>query len=279
MRTSYTSADPDIYYEESFAPGGIRPHHHNMHQILFVCGGAVAVVINQKEYTGRKGSVFFVSNLESHSIQIQEYPYKRFVLSIPADFPFSPLRESRFYGILLQRPENFSHTISLEEPAEKNIAAIFDWMLCERRLKKPGWQLMISCHVARLLVELYRAAPASFPAAPESGIAGIILQIQKEIAENFTGELLLEGFAEKYFVSKYHLSREFRRITGYHFREYLILHRISAAKDLLAHTALPVAEVCVRCGYPNVNHFIRIFKNVAGETPCQYRKSHAKNVQ
>lgn len=272
-KAPFDRADPDIYYEESFAPGGIRNHYHNMQQILFIREGSVIISINKKEYAASKNSIFFISNLESHSIRILEYPYKRYVLSIPVDFSFLPLHESHFYGILLQRPENFSHMICLKESAENEAAAIFNAMYQECRDKRPGWQLMIACQIARLLVGLYRFSPSSFPEEPISGIAGIVLHIQKEIAEGLDQALTLDGFAEKYFVSKYHLSREFKRITGYNFKEYLILCRISAAKDLLVHTNMPVAEAGVRCGYPNVNHFIRIFKATTGKTPYQYKKN------
>lgn len=265
--------DPDIYYEESFAPGFIRPHYHNMQQILFIREGTAKIAVHQKEYTGKKGSVFFISNLESHSVSIQEYPYKRYVLSFPLDYSFLSLHESYFYGILLQRPQNFTHMICLEGSEEYDAAAVFNAMHFECQNKRPGWQLMIACQIARLLVGLYRLTPSSFPEKPISGIAGIVLKIQKEITEGFHKELTLDGFAEKFFVSKYHLSREFKRITGYNFREYLILQRISAAKDLLAHTNMPVAEVCSRCGYQSVNHFIRIFKNKEGNTPYQYKKN------
>ncbi len=275
--TPYSRSDPDIYFEESFSPGDIRPHYHNMQQILFIREGTVKICVNQKEYTGKPGSILFFSNLESHSVTILKYPYKRYVLSFPVDFSFLPMRESRFYGILLQRPENFSHMIRLKGPEEKTVAVLFGEMLCECRDKNPGWQLITACQISRLLVELYRFSPSSFPDNPVSGTARIVLDIQKEITEGFEGELSLEGFAQKHFISKYHLSREFRRITGYNFREYLILQRISSAKDLLAHTDLPVAEVCLRCGYPNVNHFIRIFKNAAGITPLQYKKEHSQN--
>ena len=275
-KAPFDYSDPDIYYEESFTPGGIRPHFHNMQQILFIREGTVKIAINQKEYVASKNSIVLISNLESHSIEILEYPYKRYVLSIPVDFSFSPLRDSYFYSILLQRPENFSHLICLKDSAENVAAAVFDTMLIECRKKMPGWQLMTACHLAMLLVGLYRFSPSSFPDDSISGIAEIILNIQKGIAEGLDKELTLDGFAEKYFVSKYHLSREFKRITGYNFKEYLILCRISAAKDLLSHTNLPVAGIGLRCGYPNVNHFIRIFKSTTGKTPYQYKKTGHK---
>lgn len=274
-KVPYDRADPDIYLEESLGPGAIRSHYHNMQQILFIREGTARIIINKKEYAGTKNSIFFISNLESHSIEVQEYPCKRYVLSIPSDFSFPPLRESYFYGILLQRPENFSHMIRLDKHQENSASANFEAMLRECREKRPGWQLMIASRIARLLVELYRSSPSSFPENPVSGIAGVIFRIQKEIAEKFDKEITLDGFAERYFVSKYHLSREFKRITGYNFREYLILYRIAAAKDLLAHTNMPVAEAGARCGYQNVNHFIRIFKNTVGKTPYQYKKSRS----
>lgn len=265
-----SNTDPDVYFEASFSPVSIKPHFHNMHQILFIREGTVRIKINTKEYACNPDSILFISNLESHSIQILQYPYKRYVLSVPVNFSF--LSQSPVFGILLRHPESFSHMIGLDSPAAAKIASLFSDMTRECAEKKSEWQLSVACGITRLLIELYRFSPASFPENSATNMAEIVLNMQKMIAARYFEEISLEVLAEKYFVSKYHLSREFKRLAGYNFKEYLILQRISAAKDYLVHSSMPVADVGQHCGYNNVNHFIRIFQNTVHKTPHQYRK-------
>ena len=68
-------------------------------------------------------------------------------------------------------------------------------------------------------------------------------------------------------VSKNHLSWEFARETGETLTEHLARVRIDEAKRLLSSTTLKVYEVGERVGYPNVEHFSRVFKKVAGVSP------------
>ena len=52
----------------------------------------------------------------------------------------------------------------------------------------------------------------------------------------------------------------------------LINQRILYAKHLLSSSNMNVEEVAVRCGYSNVYHFIRQFKERTGLSPGKYRK-------
>ena len=44
------------------------------------------------------------------------------------------------------------------------------------------------------------------------------------------------------------------------------------AKKLLQYTDLRIQEIAVQCGYQNVSHFMRQFKDKCGITAMQYRK-------
>ncbi|MBP3311438.1 MAG: helix-turn-helix domain-containing protein, partial [Butyricicoccus sp.] len=48
------------------------------------------------------------------------------------------------------------------------------------------------------------------------------------------------------------------------------------AKELLAESSLPVAEVAYRAGFTDVNNFIRTFKRDAGRTPLRYREEQTQ---
>jgi AraC family transcriptional regulator len=51
--------------------------------------------------------------------------------------------------------------------------------------------------------------------------------------------------------------------------------RVRRARALLL-TALPLAEVALRCGFHDQSHFTRVFRQLTGETPAAYRSKSSK---
>ncbi len=100
----------------------------------------------------------------------------------------------------------------------------------------------------------------------------IVVLARRAIHERFADpEFSLEEASERAGVSKNHLSFEFSRETGETFTEYVARMRVEEAKRLLATTSLLVYQVGERVGYPNVEHFSRVFKKVAGVSPVRFR--------
>ena len=54
--------------------------------------------------------------------------------------------------------------------------------------------------------------------------------------------------------------------------EYLMQYRITIAKKQLAFTAVPIKDIANMVGFKTVQHFNRIFKEITGTTPAEFRK-------
>lgn len=101
-----------------------------------------------------------------------------------------------------------------------------------------------------------------------SYIKHILKKIDTHFAENITLDYLSQEFA----ISKYHLSREFKRYVGIPINEYTIITRLNQSKALLKYSCDTIHEISYKCGFNNVNHFINLFKAREHCTPLQYRK-------
>lgn len=99
-------------------------------------------------------------------------------------------------------------------------------------------------------------------------IEGII----ERINSGYAGHITLDTLAAEFNVSKYHLSREFKKYTGYSPNEYLISVRINRAKELLRRTGYSVGEISQLTGCGDVNHFIQLFKSREKTTPAAFRR-------
>lgn len=67
-------------------------------------------------------------------------------------------------------------------------------------------------------------------------------------------------------------SKVFRCEHGMTFREFLILHRIETAKELLRNPAMTATDVAGLTGFSDASSFARHFRRYVGQTPSIYRR-------
>ncbi len=92
---------------------------------------------------------------------------------------------------------------------------------------------------------------------------------------NYTAHLTLDYLANFACMNKYHLSREFKKYTGFSPNDYLICLRINAAKNMLCKTTLPASKIAHTVGIHDINNFNALFKKKVGMTPIQFRNSES----
>ena len=97
----------------------------------------------------------------------------------------------------------------------------------------------------------------------------VLLFLEQHMGEAVT----LDELAVISHTSKYHLSHEFQRLTGYAPIEYLIQLRLHKACLLLQTTSLPVTKIAELVGIPNNQYFGKLFKKKLGKTPGEYRNA------
>ena len=273
--------DFNVYYNESNKLRLLENHFHYNHELIFVKEGCADFIISEKNYVASENSLVIISNLEQHENVIRDdTPYKRYVLLLPHSFCLM-IREPLLLSILINRPENFSHMISLDKILADKVTGFFDLFLDEFNEKKAFWDTRCAILLIDMLLAIYREKSEAFPAYQNNDVISVIINIQKYIANNLGNEITLDALAKHHFISKYHLSRKFREITGYNFKEYLILYRLNEAKKLLCNTEFSVSAIGQAIGYGDTNHFIRTFRHHEGVSPLQYRKKmiHSDSLQ
>lgn len=98
-----------------------------------------------------------------------------------------------------------------------------------------------------------------------------IRDICKEIDKHFIEEIGLEQLAKLVNRSKYHVAKEFKKYIGITVNEYIIMSRISYAKELLKYSDTSIHDITYAVGMNNVSHFINLFKAREHSTPLNYR--------
>ena len=101
----------------------------------------------------------------------------------------------------------------------------------------------------------------------------LIEYIKKEFyAANFT----IFQVAEHFGFSDRKVGSIVKRITGKPYKEYIIHLRIERARHLLTEEHYNVAQTGRSVGYNNIPYFIKLFQNMTGFTPGEYKKRSEK---
>ena len=91
------------------------------------------------------------------------------------------------------------------------------------------------------------------------------------IGEHYKEDLTGKTVAANLGISESYLGKLFRQYMGYSFLEYLTMHRVYVALDLLSQTDLKTYQIAEMVGYRDARHFSDVFKKLVGVTPTQYR--------
>ena len=103
----------------------------------------------------------------------------------------------------------------------------------------------------------------------------LIESVVSYIKKNFSSEITLASVAKEHFVSAEHLSRSFKRGTGFGFNEYLTLVRLQHAEYLLKERGKrSISSIAYTCGFNDSNYFSDKFKKAYGVSPLKYSKDY-----
>jgi AraC family transcriptional regulator len=86
-------------------------------------------------------------------------------------------------------------------------------------------------------------------------------------------DLSLKEIAAASYLSPFHFSRLFKKLTGASPHSYLATLRTRRAQLLLAETDLSITEISSRVGYATSSHFTKAFRQTTGLTPRAFRKA------
>ena len=103
---------------------------------------------------------------------------------------------------------------------------------------------------------------------PRSALLHSILQY---INENLSDpDLNNQSIARQFKISEVYLRKLFNQYDSSTPRQYLLHQRMQKAMYLLINTTLNISDIAPECGFSNLYHFCRSFKQRTGFTPTEY---------
>ena len=118
-----------------------------------------------------------------------------------------------------------------------------------------------------------RAVRPPLPQIFKGGLSPSRLRKVTELVHAKTDdELTLEQMANAVNLSVAHFSQMFRKSTGQSPHRFVLQQKVERAKELLRKAEARVLDVAVACGFKTQQHFARVFRQICGTSPTQYRR-------
>ena len=83
--------------------------------------------------------------------------------------------------------------------------------------------------------------------------------------------------AAKTGLSPYYFSKLFNEYTEMSFPDYISGIRVQNAINLLVNDKLSITECAFLAGFQSTTRFNKVFREITGMTPREYRKLHTRN--
>lgn len=262
----------EIFHYSDDHPGQVALHHHDFYEVYFFINGSVDYQVEGQICRLQPGDLLLISPLELHQpiIHQNSEPYERIVLWISPDFlhKYTTQHTSLFRCFDINRPGH-TNLIQLTAAQQIQVRATLDQLLEQTHQKAFGQDLFCLALLLQFTVQLNRLIPneSDFPTQkPHSTLTD---QVIEYIGKHYKESLSLDVLAERFFVSKYHLSHEFNRVMGTSLYRYITLKRLLIAKQMLA-SGLSPTNVYEECGFRDYANFYRAFKAEYGASPSQF---------
>ena len=248
-------------------------HHHDFYEVYLFVSGNVNYIIGSRNYSLMPGDVLLISPMELHQPMFgpERQPYERYVLWIDKAF----LQQFALVNQDLTRcfdPTSPSHTnlIRLDSGSRQLLTYLFEQLIHEEQNGDYAADLYCSACLVQAMVLLNRLAEHASE-TPELGenANSVIYNVLEYINDHYHEDLSLDHLANRFFISKYHLSREFNRIVGTSVYRYIIQKRLVIAKQMLSE-GIPSTAVYQHCGFGDYSNFYRAFKSEYRISPKEF---------
>ena len=255
-------------------------HHHDFFEIYFLLSGDVTYLVEGKIIHVMPGDLLLISPRELHQVIIRPEmsAYERYVLQIDPQMirQLSSEASDLLTGLEPARP-GAGNQFRLRPEDRSRIQDLLDQLYREADSDGYGADLLRSSLLIQLLVTINRLCRQQGPWMDEdSRTSRAVSQVMDYVNLHYAEPLSLDLLAEKFFVSKYHLSHEFNRQVGTSVYQYIQKKRLLIARQLLAQGKKP-SQVYGSCGFTDYTGFYRAFKGEYGVSPREFA-SEARQI-
>ena len=232
--------------------------------LIYCIEGQGYVKVADTSYQLLPNTYFIIPKHAPHSYQSDEmHPWSIYWAHFDGEAA-APL-----YGRFLNNEDPLVHHIPYDEHRIRSFEQIYT--IAEHSFHEKEMEIMsISfLHFVSSVVYYKEANPSVYNT---DLVSSSILFMKQHINEKFS----IEALAGQQRISVSHYSRSFKQKTGFSPINYFNQLKIQKSCQYLYFTDRSIKEIAVALGFDDQYYFSRLFRNVIGTAPSDYKKKHRK---
>ncbi len=263
-----------IQEEEMFPDSNYHSiqHIHPEIEMMLVTDGYLYYHINGKDIKVTKNQLIFVNTNQMHASYLKESKYCKFIVLLihPSLYKSNAFIFASFAKPLLDN-QNIDYLLFNEHT---QLNQLFHTMLKTEKKHSSAYRLSLIADAHHVLEHLYE----SIENTHDTNILNteditLLNRMTSFIYNNYSNKISLQDIADVGNVSLSKCSRMFNHYMHHSPIDFLNLHRLEVASNLLRSTKKSISEISSSCGFEQQSYFNRMFKKEYGCTPSNYRKN------
>jgi len=269
-------SDYEIAHKRDTYLKDVELHHHDFYEVYFLVSGDVTYTIESRNYRVMPGDMLIISPRELHQVYIKPdmAPYERYVLWIDESLLEQLSTDDTDLTLCFDTTsKGYRNLLHLSPDQRSVVCTLMEDIHSETESGDFGADLMRNALLTRLMVLLNRIATQGKTQQDDITYSSrVVTDVINYVNLHYGEPLSLDSLAERFFVSKYHLSHEFNRHIGTSVYRYIQKKRLQIARQLLSQGHKP-NRVSSECGFGDYTGFYRAFKAEYGISPREYSAS------
>lgn len=102
----------------------------------------------------------------------------------------------------------------------------------------------------------------------------LIKEVKNYIFTRMHGSIMVSEIAEYFHINADYLSHLFSTCENKTIKQYILEEKINRSKNLLKYSNYKIQEIGFYLGFSSQSHFTKVFKNIVGINPNEYRKQY-----
>lgn len=243
----------------------IGPHVHRHWEIGYTIEGTTRVgVMGWREFILKPGSLWCLAPNVNHWVEHGIEP-KHHQLWVGFDLRAVENRHPKWRALQVLRRNSSVDSIP---DLERHFRQVIREGTISSVHQAAGLRLALDALVLEIVRAIEDSKPASSPVALHPAVSRAIMIVEGRYREDWT----LSKLAEEVGLSRGRLAHVFNCAAGCSIHKFLIKTRVRSAETLLAHSDLPIGDIALECGFATIQHFSRVFKEVNGQAPIEFRR-------